>query len=388
LRYTTRAGDFDWFTVVPASGIPPKVTSFPSPIDTSRRDTVAWTIENNSTSVQVSSIKVEINGADATSLFTVTATTDGATITAKPPGLPAGKHTYKITFSDGSKTYEYANTMNIGPLPAENVFVIEAEDWNYEGGKANPKKGTAGQDVDVMPYLGGAYNGLSAVVNVDYGTNDGNDSDEYRKGENPNKNVNDNLGGRWGKDRGTWEVTSNYKLGWVDTADWGNYTRTFPAASYEVWAALSYDGRGENQLRGTLGLVNDPASTAQVVTPVGSFSAPGSGGWGANNLVVMADDAGAKKVVSMGGVQTVRFTMDSGDFDYLVFVPVGPPVSEGPKFSGISVNANGSISIAWEGGGTLQAAPSVTGPWQDVAGATSPYTFTPSTSMMFGRIRQ
>lgn len=380
LRYTKREGDFDWFTLSPVSGIPPKVVSAPGALDTSKR-TVQWVIENFSTSVQVSSIKIEIHGADASSLVDIAATADGATITAKAPGLPPGIHSYKITYSDGSKTYEYASTMNIGPLPAAGVFLIEAEDFNFDGGKTK-------SEASAMPYKGGAYDGLSAVVNVDYGSNDGNDSDVYRKSENPNKNINDNLGGRLGKDRGEWEVTSNYKLGWVDTADWGNYTRKFPEANYEVWAALSFDGRGADQLRGTLGLVDNPASTSQVVTPVGMFKAPGSGGWGANNLVLMTDEAGAKKVVAMGGDQTVRFTMDSGDFDYLLFVPTSDKPAGGPKFSGITLGADGKVTISWEGGGTLQAAPSITGPWQDVAGATSPYSFTPSEKMLFGRVRQ
>ena len=56
------------------------------------------------------------------------------------------------------------------------------------------------------------------------------------------------------------------------------------------------------------------------------------------------------------------------------------------QFTAITRNANGTITLEWEGGGTLQAAMSITGPWQDVAGATSPYTFTPEAPVMFGRI--
>jgi hypothetical protein len=68
--------------------------------------------------------------------------------------------------------------------------------------------------------------------------------------------------------------------------------------------------------------------------------------------------------------------------------PDALPSADKPNFSGIKANANGSITITWTGGGTLQASPSVTGPWQDVAGATSPYTFTPTTQMLFGRLKQ
>ncbi|MCL4179941.1 MAG: hypothetical protein KJ072_19620, partial [Verrucomicrobia bacterium] len=60
-----------------------------------------------------------------------------------------------------------------------------------------------------------------------------------------------------------------------------------------------------------------------------------------------------------------------------------------PEITGISVNANGSITITWTGGGTLQAAPALTGPWDNIVG-TSPYTFTPNPAnpVLFGRIRR
>lgn len=59
-----------------------------------------------------------------------------------------------------------------------------------------------------------------------------------------------------------------------------------------------------------------------------------------------------------------------------------------PEFTGFQLNENGSITIQWTGGGTLQTAPAVTGPWQNVAGATSPYTVTPTTPGWFSRILQ
>ncbi|MBE7499102.1 MAG: hypothetical protein HS113_02090 [Verrucomicrobiales bacterium] len=58
------------------------------------------------------------------------------------------------------------------------------------------------------------------------------------------------------------------------------------------------------------------------------------------------------------------------------------------EFTKIQKNANGSITLEWTGGGTLQSAPTVTGQWQDVAGAASPYTLTPTQPTWFGRLRQ
>jgi hypothetical protein len=55
---------------------------------------------------------------------------------------------------------------------------------------------------------------------------------------------------------------------------------------------------------------------------------------------------------------------------YTVFTHPNPqddpttPVGGGaPQFSSIKRNANGTITVEWSGGGTLEAAPAVTGPW-------------------------
>ena len=59
-----------------------------------------------------------------------------------------------------------------------------------------------------------------------------------------------------------------------------------------------------------------------------------------------------------------------------------------PAFTSIAKKPDGSITIEWTGGGTLQAGATVTGPWQDVAGATSPYNFKPTLAALFGRIKK
>ncbi|MCP5524475.1 MAG: hypothetical protein H7A46_23335 [Verrucomicrobiales bacterium] len=51
-------------------------------------------------------------------------------------------------------------------------------------------------------------------------------------------------------------------------------------------------------------------------------------------------------------------------------------------------NTDGTVTVTWSGGGVLEAAPAVTGPWAEVEGATSPATFTPSEAAVFGRIRK
>lgn len=53
----------------------------------------------------------------------------------------------------------------------------------------------------------------------------------------------------------------------------------------------------------------------------------------------------------------------------------------------IQKNNDGSLTVTWSGSGVLEASPSLDGPWQTVNGATSPFTFTPTAPVLFGRIR-
>jgi hypothetical protein len=373
-------------TYVDPDALPPIITQ--SPQDGTVAQNASLTLSVKAESTKPLSYQWYLNGN------AVPGATNADLVLTNPTVDQLGQYTVNVSNVNGSILVGPAAVLVTG---GAQPFLIEAEDFNYDGGKYNPKKGTAGQDVDVMPYLGGAYAGLSAQQKIDYDSNDGEDSTDYRavapsKGGTQNKDMNDNLGGLWGRTRlGAWDVTTNYKLGWVDTADWGNYTRTFPNATYRVFAALSHgDGPSSaTALRGKLDLVTAGVTTTnQTLEALGKFVAPGTGGWGRNNLVPMTDNDGNPKTVALSGEKTVRFTMDSGDFDYLLFVPT-ELAPEAPRFTSITMSADGKITVAWEGGGTLQATTSLTPPiqWQDVT-STSPYTFTPEGSAMFGRIKK
>lgn len=255
-------------------------------------------------------------------------------------------------------------------VKAKGVFAIEAEDFDYDGGKTLP-------EASVMPYLGGAYEGLSAIHGVDYLSNNGTDSPVYRGGAvleaGTAAPMANDMGGQFAITRmGEWEMTTNYKIGWIDGGDWGNYTRTFPspAKKYWVFAAQSYDGFDANQLNSNLGLVTAGVGTAnQTVQALGRFNSVGSGGWSRNNIVALTDDAGAIKTVELGGKLTIRWNYSSGDVDWLAFVPA----EEGPTAPGAAKIArsgnNVVISEDPPAGATVQSAPSVNGPWNDVGPA-------------------
>lgn len=369
-----------------------------APADDMKRTEVVlnWLLSDGASPIAVNSVQLLLDGTAApASKLTVTKTQTGASAAFDDTGTEwaAGLHTWKLTFSDSATPANVASgegTFIVNPYPTEGTFVIEAEDWNYDGGQYNPFQGLAEWDVDVMPYVGGAYADLGSVAGVDYFGDDANDSDLYRKeldanGENA-VNVIENLGGRWGRDRGTFEVTTNHRLGWVSTGEWQNYTRTFVSTNYNVWGAFSRDGRGPNLVSASLALVSgDITTTNQTTQILGTFSGPGTGGWGRNILFPMMASDGTMANVALGGVQTVRINLSGGDFDYLVFVPTKPGP---PKITGITLGAGNQVTITWTGGGELESSTSLGGQWTGTGDRDGSYSEAASGAGKFFRVRQ
>ena len=192
--------------------------------------------------------------------------------------------------------------------------MIEAEDYNYGNGQTKAQ-------ASVMPYLGGAYAGLSGTPEVDYHRTPDGSSAQYRN--DANVPMNDNLAD---SDRGGWNVTTNFKLGWIGGGEWFNYTRTFAAGDYQVLAALSNGGTDPGLLHGTLQKVTSGATTtSQTMQQLGTFDAPGTGSWGRNDLVLLVKGDGTANIIHLEGATTLRFTAGSGDIDYFKFVPIAPP---------------------------------------------------------------
>jgi hypothetical protein len=63
------------------------------------------------------------------------------------------------------------------------------------------------------------------------------------------------------------------------------------------------------------------------------------------------------------------------------------PAANPAEFESIVKNADGSITVTWTGAGVLEAAESLSGPWGEIEGATSPYPLVPEGATLFGRIR-
>ena len=327
--------------------------------------TVGAVLVDGSTPVDTATVSLKVNGAAVTA--TVTKAGTDTTVSYKPAaGFAQGsKNTVDLTFGD--RTVSWAFTVG---LPTTPTYWIEAADFDYDGGKTIPA-------ASAMPYVGGAYAGLGAAA-TDIKSAGVANNPYYRSPNTllvPMSNAND-------FDRGSGEVTVDFRLGWIGGGQFYNYTRTIPNGKYNVYAALSHGDAVTTATRvgGQLAFIG-----SGITNVLGVFDAPTTGGWGNNALVPLKDVAGsAGKVldVTLGGTQTLRFSPSNGDWDFLLLAPAATTSSAG-KITSVGIATNGKLHIEYTG--TLQSSAALGTAFTPVAGATSPYEVAPADAARFYR---
>jgi hypothetical protein len=372
-------------------------TVVPNQVNVAVNAAITVALMDGASPVKSTGIQMLLNGTAVTPTVTQASyapLTNNTTTISYTPSTPLALNTiYTLTlvYSDASKTYTNSWNFTTSPLGQGTLFV-EAEDFNFNHGQwlTNANLGTAG------PYNVGAYQGLGNGNNgffgngsdygIDFNTDhSGNPSAVYRPGTAIGTEVTGNT-----PSRGLFSVTNNWDVGWNDTGDWYNYTRTFPAGKYLVYASIS-SGGGDmhaelDQVTGTANTIN------QTATKLGNFDAPTTGNWQVYSLVPLRDATNNPVQLSLNGTTTLRFAVLPGNlnFDYLAFLPVGGVTPTGAKLTG-SFGASG-LSISWTpSGGTLQSSPALgaSANWTDV-GSQNP-TLVPTaqlTAPKFYRVKQ
>ncbi len=268
-------------------------------------------------------------------------------------------------------------------IPNGSLF-IEAEDFNFDAGHfvEDQPIGMTG------PYPGGSYfgKGTDADFEIDYRAT-GSDGTDYRAATGvavspPNPQPE-------GLSRGRFDVQINHAVIATEPGDWYNYTRIFPTppGNYYVFGRFA----SVSPVRAQLDVVTPgSSSTNQLGQRLGDFN-PGRGTGSTNQFETfpLLDTSGAPVVLTNWvGEVTLRVTLlpeSNPNFDYLVFVPTTPRPSTGNEFTSVTRQGN-NLVLVWTSG-TLEWADSVTGPWQPVPNATSPYTYPITGTSKFFRLR-
>ena len=257
----------------------------------------------------ITNIQVVLNGVDVSSNLVVTGSSTSKAVTY---GALKTNQAYV-----GTITIRDANSLSASvPLKFDTfnpVFMWEAEDFDYTNGlyinnpalTSTPAPGSyfgvvGTQDIDENDTL---HNGPKL-----YRTNDFMATDIC--GDTPRQKF---LTARLA-DTNIWD----YNIGYFDTGEWVNYTRSFPAGKYNIYARLA---TGNSSISAVMDQVTSGQGTpTQTTTPLGSFKYTGTD-WNSYQYVPLTDTYNNLVVADLNGVTTLRVTAGPGNMNFFIIVP-------------------------------------------------------------------
>jgi hypothetical protein len=201
-------------------------------------------------------------------------------------------------------------------LPA---YTFEAEDWDYGTGQyydnpqTNAYVGTDGGTTDIdqhcpsnvhsYAYRGGALNG--------FGLNNEGASDTPRV---------------------THVGFPDYDVGFTSGANWGNYTRHYPAGVYDIFVRASRGDGGNVSDAGSVALVTSGYQTSsQTTSLLGRYGVSSTGNWQKYAWSAVRDNGGnLARFNADGSLKTLRVTIDGGGHNQNCFMFVPADLSQTP----------------------------------------------------------
>ncbi len=292
-------------------------------------------------------LTILLNGTLYSTNNGVVVTGTGGAKTVTLGGLIANTNYTAILQAEDSEGLVTRHTIYFDTFLAGNP-TIEIEDYNFEGGNFinNPAPSVEGAPA------ADTYYGQVGVVDVDYSETrtspNGNDT-MYRPSD-PIRMIHsrDFTRAKFASLGGSAGGVFDYDVGDIATGEWLNYTRTFPAGSYEVYLreSLANMASGESVLEQVTG---DPTQPAPATKVLGSFLGSLTGFQYRN--FPLTDGAGLNKIVlRLDGKTTLRLrqvTADSSDGarlqNYLIFVPVAAAGVQRATVSSISPAAGTTL---------------------------------------------
>ena len=184
----------------------------------------------------------------------------------------------------------------------------------------------------------------------------------------------DTLNGRDGTSGGPDTNICEFNISYFYTNDWLNYTRTYPAGTFNVWGRF---GAGAGAFTNcTLSLVTSGVGTSNQTTQVlGSFSDPAPAGWQTYHLIELSDANNNPVYLQLTGQETLRLTAPTNSTPtgnglnplFFMLVPAGSSVQPFSLSASLSGN-NIRISIPTQSGHnyTLWHAATLTSAWTQV----------------------
>ncbi len=291
-------------------------------------------------------LSVTLNGTKFTSANGLTVTGSGNTRTASLSGLVANANYTAVLNAEDADGATTSKTIYFDTFSESNL-VIELEDYNFDGGSFidNPALLPEGSGPQAD-----SYSMQSGVADVDFSdtrTAPAGDDTPYRQLDPVRMQpTRDNARAKYVAAAGSGAL--DYDIGDIAANEWLNYTRTFPAGSYEVYLreALANMATGDSVLEQ---VTSDPKQPGQSTKVLGSFHGTVSGFQYRN--FALTDGSGVNKaILQLSGPTTLRLrqvTADPGDGaryqNYLIFVPSSQSGVQRPTVATLSPSGGSTI---------------------------------------------
>jgi hypothetical protein len=199
-------------------------------------------------------------------------------------------------------------------------YTWEAEDWNYTS------NGTSGLFID-NPQTN-AYAGLDTSDGVDAHNSNGNTS-TYRPG-----NADNGHGGLYTENIGSPESNyrrlqyigtgkQDYDVGFTDNGDFGNYTRTYPAGTYNIFVRAA-GGNGAKSESADISVISGNATISSPANAPYKFGVKGNG-WQSYDFMPVTDSGGNLVQITFDGtpstLQVLQAGQASDNMNFFMLVP-------------------------------------------------------------------
>lgn len=279
--------------------------------------TASFKVKSPTVGVPTANIQVMVNDADVTGLLGLSGDNNDRTVTL--PALAANVY-YRVNIAVTDLAgFQLKQTWVFNTF-VNNLFFIEGEDYNFDAGQFidNPQLSSAPGPNNYLDRL--------ATEGVDVHQTNTPALAIYRIGDIVGTGLSlDALRADYLAAQQTDPGVADYMTRDNANTEWLNYTRTFPAGTYRVFARLAKSGTVPVVM-----LLDEVTSgsttTSQTTAPIGTFRGGPTASASDYDFVPLTDAVGKAVGVTFSGVKTLRLTMVSGTagmtLNYLVFVPI------------------------------------------------------------------
>jgi hypothetical protein len=322
VEFAGYGGGSSWFdnALLTAPVVPPVIANL-YPNGTVLQQSTNKLAFNASSAASITNTDVILNGVDVSSNLVITGSPTSESVSytnLKPNTVYSAVVT--VTDSSGSSTFK---SFTFDTYSAS--FIWEAADYDYNSGQFinNP--------ILSNTPMAGSYFGVTGTQGIDFNDYSDDGPESFRPdpmstavcGDVPLQSfvtagvTNFNIGYF---DGGGFPSTGNVGLDSYEPTEWVNYTRTFTAGTYTIYARIA-GGNGGNATVPVSHVVNGQGTPTQTTTNLGIFNFPAYN-WNAYNYVPMTDKFGNPVAVNLSGTMTLRVSAGSGaNLNFFMLLP-------------------------------------------------------------------